>query len=157
MRVLLQRVSQASVSVDGEVVGAIGSGLALLVGISADDTERELELLAGKVTNLRIFQDADGKMNRSALDLLDEDEEISLLVISQFTLYGDVRKGRRPSFIAAAPPEMAAPMFEQFAIMLAHMGFVVATGVFGAHMVVTLSNDGPVTIWIDSDELRKPR
>ncbi len=155
MRVLLQRVSEASVRVDGDVTGAIGAGLTLLVGITETDTERELGTIAGKVANLRIFEDAHGKMNCSALDLLAVGDEIGMLVVSQFTLYGDVRKGRRPSFTAAASPDLAAPMIERFAKLLAGMGFAVAQGVFGAHMMVTLSNDGPVTIWIDSDDLRK--
>jgi D-aminoacyl-tRNA deacylase len=157
MRVLLQRVSEASVRVDGDETGAIGPGLALLVGITESDTERELETIAAKVSNLRIFEDADGKMNCSALDLLAAGDEVGILVVSQFTLYGDVRKGRRPSFTAAASPGHAAPMIERFATLLAKMGFAVAQGVFGAHMMVTLSNDGPVTIWIDSDDLRKSR
>ena len=157
MRVLLQRVREASVCVNGNVTGEIGPGLTLLVGITETDTERELETMAGKVANLRIFEDADGKMNCSALDLVNAGDEMGMLVVSQFTLYGDVRKGRRPSFTAAAPPDHAAPMIERFAMLLADMGLMVAQGVFGAHMMVTLSNDGPVTIWIDSDDLRKPR
>ena len=157
MRVLLQRVSEAAVTVDGETVGAIGPGLLLLVAMTGTDTEAELALAATKVANLRIFEDGDGKMNRSALDLRRDGDVASLLVVSQFTLYGDVRKGRRPSFTDAAPPELAAPLIQSFAGMLGGIGLDVAQGVFGAHMMVSLVNDGPVTIWIDTDELRQPR
>ncbi len=157
MRVLLQRVAEARVEVEGEVTGAIGPGLLLLVGISDSDTENELRQMADKVANLRIFEDSDGRMNLSALDMVADGELPGMLVVSQFTLYGDVRKGRRPSFTRAAGPEVAAPMIDRFAEMLAEMGFHVESGRFGAHMMVSLVNDGPVTIWIDSEELRKSR
>lgn len=152
MRVLVQRVSQARVEAGGETVGAIGHGFLLLVGIAPDDGERELAALATKVVNLRIFDDAAGNMNRSALDLLAAGEDIGMLVVSQFTLYADTRKGRRPSFVHAAPPEIAAPLVDRFAQFLADAGFPVATGRFGAEMAVSLINDGPVTIWLDADE-----
>ncbi|MGC4191196.1 MAG: D-aminoacyl-tRNA deacylase [Thermomicrobiales bacterium] len=158
MRVLLQRVSHARVTVDGEVSGAIGNGLLLLLGIAAGDGQAEIDLLAGKIANLRIFEDAEGKMNRSLLDLLaDSVPGAGALVVSQFTLYADVRKGRRPSFVGAAAPAIAEPMVMQFGDALAALGVPVSYGVFGAHMEVSLLNDGPVTIWLDSDELQKPR
>jgi D-tyrosyl-tRNA(Tyr) deacylase len=155
--VLLQRVSEARVEVDGAVTGEIGPGLLLLAGISAHDTERELELLAGKIANLRVFEDEGGKMNVSALDRLAAGEEIGMLVVSQFTLYGDVRKGRRPGFTDAAHPDVAQPLIGQFCEMFRNLGLPVGEGVFGAHMKVSLTNDGPVTIWIDSDDLQRPR
>lgn len=156
MRVLLQRVTGASVTVDGRIAGEIGKGLLLLVAISTSDTEAELERMASKIVTLRIFEDDDGKMNRSALDENDDcgDRSFGLLVVSQFTLYADVRKGRRPSFTGAAAPEVAAPMIARWAGMLASSGFRVAQGVFGAHMAVHSVNDGPVTLWIDSADLR---
>ncbi|MDI3338906.1 MAG: D-aminoacyl-tRNA deacylase [Sphaerobacter sp.] len=149
MRVLVQRVTEASVRVDDRVVGAIGPGLLLLVGVRPGDTEAEAEFLANKVANLRIFEDEAGKMNRSALEL-----GLSALVVSQFTLYADARKGRRPSFVHAAPPEVASPLVDHLAQELRRLGLTVATGEFGAHMHVALVNDGPVTIWLDSEELR---
>lgn len=149
MRVLLQRVSRASVTVDGQVVGAIGPGLLLLVGVRRGDDLATAEWLAQKVAHLRIFEDEAGKMNRSVLEVGG-----SALVVSQFTLYADVRKGRRPSFIEAAPPEEARPLVDAFADALRRLGLPVETGVFGAHMDVELVNDGPVTIWLDSAELR---
>lgn len=156
MRVLVQRVTGASVTVDDRIAGEIGKGLLLLVAIAATDTEAELERMTDKIVNLRIFEDDDGKMNRSALDENDGsgDRSFGLLVVSQFTLYADVRKGRRPSFVGAAPPDVAAPMIARWASMLALSGFRVAQGVFGAHMAVNLVNDGPVTLWIDSADLR---
>jgi D-tyrosyl-tRNA(Tyr) deacylase len=154
MRVLVQRVSAASVTVDGETVGEIGPGLLLLVGVTHEDGEAELGLLAGKVANLRIFADAAGQMNRSALDLFAAGEPVGMLVVSQFTLYADSRKGRRPSYIDAAPPAIAGPVVERFAAALRGAGLPVATGRFGAKMAVALVNDGPVTIWLDSAELR---
>lgn len=157
MRVLLQRVTKARVEVDREVTGSTGPGLLLLVGISDSDTETELRQMAEKVANLRIFEDSEGRMNRSALDRVSDGELTGMLVVSQFTLYGDVRKGRRPSFTRAAGPEVAAPMIDRFVELLGAMGFPVESGRFGAHMMVSLVNDGPVTIWIDSEELRKPR
>ena len=158
MRVLLQRVSHASVTVEGAVSGAIGTGLLLLLGIAEGDGQAEIELLAGKIANLRIFEDADGKMNRSLLDVIaDGESDAGALVVSQFTLYADVRKGRRPSFVGAAAPGIAEPMVARFGDALAALGVPVAYGVFGAHMAVSLLNDGPVTIWLDSEELRRPR
>ena len=149
MRVLIQRGSEAAVRVDDRVVGEIGPGLLLLVGVTDGDTEAEATFLANKVANLRIFEDEEGKMNRSALEL-----GLSALVVSQFTLYADTRKGRRPSFIRAAAPEVASPLVDRLAQQLRELGLTVATGEFGAHMHVSLVNDGPVTIWLDTDELR---
>jgi D-tyrosyl-tRNA(Tyr) deacylase len=158
MRVLLQRVSRASVTANGTVSGEIGPGYVLLLGVSPEDGEAEVDLLATKIANLRILDDADGVMNRSALDYLAENSaSIAMLVVSQFTLYADVRKGRRPSWTDAAPPAIAQPLVEQFCRSLCDQGFRVAQGVFGAEMAVELVNDGPVTIWLDSDDLRKPR
>ncbi len=134
---------------DGQVVGAIGPGLLLLVGVRRGDDLATAEWLAQKVAHLRIFEDEAGKMNRSVLEVGG-----SALVVSQFTLYADVRKGRRPSFIEAAPPEEARPLVDAFADALRRLGLPVETGVFGAHMDVELVNDGPVTIWLDSAELR---
>ncbi|ACM04468.1 D-aminoacyl-tRNA deacylase [Thermomicrobium roseum] len=149
MRVLLQRVSEASVTVDGTLVSSIGQGVLLLVGVRHGDDRATAEWLAHKVAHLRIFEDEAGKMNRSLLDVGG-----SALVVSQFTLYADVRKGRRPSFIEAAPPNEARPLVDTFAETLRALGVPVETGVFGAHMDVALVNDGPVTIWLDSAELR---
>lgn len=158
MRVLLQRVAHASVTVDGEVTGSVGSGLLLLLGIAEGDGQAEIDLLAGKIANLRIFEDAEGKMNRSLLDVLAAGTpDAGALVVSQFTLYADVRKGRRPSFVGAAAPALAEPMVTRFGDALKALGVPVAYGVFGAHMEVSLLNDGPVTIWLDSDELGRPR
>jgi len=158
MRVLLQRVSQASVTVDGTVSGAIGAGLLLLLGVAEGDGQTEVDLLAGKIANLRIFEDNEGKMNRSLLDVLaDGEPDAGALVVSQFTLYADVRKGRRPSFVGAAAPAVAEPLVRRFGDALVALGIPVAYGVFGAHMKVSLLNDGPVTIWLDSDDLQRPR
>jgi D-tyrosyl-tRNA(Tyr) deacylase len=154
VRVLVQRVSAASVTVDAEVVGEIGTGLLLLVGITHDDGAAEIALLAGKVANLRIFPDDAGQMNRSPLDRLAAGAPVGMLVVSQFTLYADSRKGRRPSYTKAAPPAIAEPAVDDFASALRAAGFPVATGRFGAKMAVSLVNDGPVTIWLDSAELR---
>jgi D-aminoacyl-tRNA deacylase len=154
MRVLAQRVISAAVTVNGETVGAIGPGFLLLVGVTPADGSVEAELLARKVANLRVFDDKTGNLNRSALDLLTANEPVGMLVVSQFTLYADCRKGRRPSFTAAAPPAIAAPLVEAFADYLRDLGLHIATGVFGAEMQVSLVNDGPVTIWLDSAELR---
>ena len=152
MRVLLQRVTSAAVEVDNSIVGSIGSGLLLLVGIGVADTVAEVDLLVGKVANLRIFEDADGKMNLSALDVNAE-----ILVVSQFTLFGDARKGRRPSFVNAARPDQAVPLLQRFVVGLKSLGFRVEEGIFGADMAVSLVNDGPVTIWLDSDDLQQAR
>lgn len=151
MRVLLQRVSRASVEVDNQTVGEIGPGLLLLVGVREGDTASEVEFLARKVANLRIFEDNQGKMNVSLL----ERERPAALVVSQFTLYGDVRRGRRPSFIQAAAPEVARGLIDEFAKRLGELGVQTAAGEFGAHMMVSLVNDGPVTIWLDSSELSR--
>ena len=151
MRVLVQRVHEASVVVDGQTVGEIGQGLLLLVGVTHDDTTTDAAYLASKVANLRIFEDDEGKLNRSAVDL-----GLSALVVSQFTLYGNARKGRRPSFIAAAQPDVASPLVDSLASDLETAGLYVARGQFQAHMDVALVNDGPVTIWLDTEELRAP-
>lgn len=150
MRVILQRVRQGSVSVDGRVVGAVEKGFVALVGVTPGDTQAEAELLARKTANLRVFEDEQGKMNLSALDV-----GVGVLVISQFTLYADTRKGRRPSFIDAAPPEVASPLVDYYAERLRSEGVQrVEQGVFGAMMLVEIHNDGPVTIVLDTDELR---
>ena len=148
MRSLLQRVSRASVMVDEQVVGQIGRGLLILLGVGQDDGEAQVKTLADKIVHLRIFEDEAGKMNRSLLDIGGE-----ALVVSQFTLYADVRKGRRPSFTNAAPPALAEPLVERFKDALAAYGVPVEGGVFGAHMDVELINSGPVTVWLDSEEL----
>ena len=152
MRAVVQRVSQASVTVGDEVVGAIGHGLLILLGIGVGDSEAEARLLAEKTANLRIFADEEGRFNRSLLDIGGE-----ALVVSQFTLYADTRRGRRPSFSDAAPPEIAAPLVDVFAGELRRLGVAVSTGRFGAMMRVALVNDGPVTILLDSATFREPR
>jgi D-tyrosyl-tRNA(Tyr) deacylase len=148
MRALLQRVSRASVTVNEEVVGEIDQGLLVLLGVGQEDSEAQVKTLADKIVHLRIFEDSEGKMNLSLLDIGG-----SALVVSQFTLYADVRKGRRPSFTAAAPPIIAEPLVERFKAAIATHGITVAEGVFGAHMEVELINSGPVTIWLDSEQL----
>ncbi|MGH2318228.1 D-aminoacyl-tRNA deacylase [uncultured Planococcus sp.] len=145
MRVVLQRSKGASVTVEGDITGAISSGYVLLVGITHEDTEKDADYLAGKIAQLRLFEDEEGKMNRSILDNGGE-----ILSISQFTLYGDVKKGRRPSFISAARPETAEPLWQAFNEALRSHGLVVETGIFGAMMDVQLVNDGPVTILVES-------
>ena len=152
MRALVQRVSKASVSIGDEVVGRIGPGLAVLLGISSRDTEEDALYIAGKVINLRIFADEAGRFNRSALDTGAE-----LLVVSQFTLYGDTRKGRRPSFTQAAPTEQAEALFNRTVELLGEPGLRVETGRFQAHMMVSILNDGPVTIMLDSADRERPR
>ncbi len=144
MRAVVQRVSKASVSVDGEVVGTIGPGLVVFVGVTHDDGDKEARFLAGKIAHLRIFADDEGKFNRSALDVGGE-----ALVVSQFTVYGDARKGRRPNFGQAAPPETAEPLIERLVFFLQEEGLRIETGVFGAMMMVETHNDGPVTIIIE--------
>jgi len=144
MRAVVQRVTSASVSVDGAVVGAIGRGLCVLVGVTHDDDVGHAERLADKLWQLRVFPDSEGRMDRSAEDIDDE-----LLVISQFTLYGDTRKGRRPSWVAAAPGAQAEPLVGAVAEALRARGATVATGRFGADMQVALVNDGPVTLVVD--------
>ena len=149
MRVLLQRVTRASVTVDGAVVGSIGAGLALLVGVGGSDAESDADKLADKVANLRIFNDDQGRFNRSLLDVGG-----GALVVSQFTLYADARRGRRPSFTDAARPDLAAPLCDCFADRLRWLGVEpVETGAFGAAMDVEIHNAGPVTIWLDSADL----
>jgi len=144
MRIVLQRVSSASVTIDGEVTGEIGNGFCLLVGYAPDDTPEVVSWLADKVAGLRLFGDAEGKMNLGLSDVGG-----ALLVISQFTLYGDASKGRRPSLIGAARPEVAIPLHDQFMAVLRGLGLTVATGRFGAEMKVALVNDGPVTLILE--------
>jgi len=146
MRVLLQRVTRAQVSVEGTVRGAIADGLMALVGVGPDDTAEVATALAVKSVKLRIFRDEEGRTNRSLADVGG-----AMLVVSQFTLYGDTRKGRRPSFIYAASPELAAELVEVFATAVEAQGIEVGRGEFGAEMQVELVNDGPMTIWLDSD------
>ena len=149
MRAVLQRVQSGAVRVDGEIVGAIEHGFVILVGVGHGDGEAQAQWLARKIVGLRVFEDADGKFNRSLLDVGG-----GCLVVSQFTLYADARKGRRPSFTAAAPPEVAEPLIARFADMLRQAGVQrVAMGVFGARMQVEIHNDGPVTIWLDTDQV----
>ena len=150
---LVQRVSRARVTVAGDTTGEIGQGFLLLVGVTFDDTAAVADLLARKVANLRVFDDADGKLNRSALDLLQLEKPIGMLVVSQFTLYADCRKGRRPNFLRAAPPAVAEPLVDRFADGLRALGLRVETGRFGAEMQIELVNEGPVTIWLDTGEL----
>lgn len=145
MRAVVQRVSSASVSVEGRSVGHIGSGLCVLLGIRSGDGDRDAEWIAEKLINLRIFEDENGKLNLSLLETGGE-----MLVVSQFTLYGDCRKGRRPSFIGAALPDAANVLYEKVVDCVRSRGVSVATGVFQTHMVVSLSNDGPVTLIVDS-------
>jgi D-aminoacyl-tRNA deacylase len=145
VRAVVQRVSAASVDIAGERVAEIGKGLLILLGVTHGDGEAEAKLLAGKIANLRIFADGAGKMNLSALDL-----GLEVIVVSQFTLYGDTRKGRRPSFVDAAPPGIAAPLVDRVVEELRALGLRVGTGRFGAEMAVGLVNDGPVTIWMDT-------
>ena len=152
MRLVLQRVTRASVSVDNEIVGEIDKGLLILVGVADGDSEAQAEALARKVAGLRIFADADDRFNESLLDIGG-----SALVVSQFTLHADVRKGRRPSFTGAARPELAKPLCAHFANALRGQGVPVETGVFGAMMSVELVNDGPFTIVIDSADLERSR
>lgn len=145
MRACVQRVSEASVTVDGHVVGQIGNGMLVLLGITQDDTQRDARYMAEKTMGLRVFEDDEGKMNRSIVDVGG-----SMLVVSQFTLLGDCRKGRRPSFIAAAEPDLAERLYEMFVDEVQQRNVTVATGRFRAHMDVALVNDGPVTLLLDS-------
>jgi len=145
MRAVVQRVTTGSVEVDGAVVGAIGTGLLVLLGVARTDSEKDADFLARKIVNLRIFADADGKMNLSVLEAGG-----ALLVVSQFTLYGDCRKGRRPGFDAAAPAEVARALYESFVAAARLTGVHVEAGVFQAHMAVSLVNDGPVTLLVES-------
>ncbi|HEY7327764.1 MAG TPA: D-aminoacyl-tRNA deacylase [Gemmataceae bacterium] len=148
MRAVVQRVRRASVAIDGETVGAIERGLLVLLGVTTADTVLEVNRLADKTANLRIFNDESGKMNLSVADVRG-----SMLVVSQFTLYGDCRKGRRPSFVAAATPDIAVPLYEAFVNALRSVGLPVQTGRFGAMMQVELVNDGPVTLILDTKEV----
>lgn len=148
MRALLQRVSSARVTVDGRITGQIERGFVILLGVTHSDTTTEAEWLANKVAGLRLFEDEAGKMNCGLADV-----DGSLLVVSQFTLYGDAQKGRRPSFTAAARPEQAEPLVARFCQHLRDAGFQVATGVFGAHMDVEIHNDGPVTLLVEREHM----
>jgi D-tyrosyl-tRNA(Tyr) deacylase len=145
MRLVLQRVSSGKVNVDGKVIASIGNGLVILLGIAPGDGESQARFLAEKVAHLRIFEDEAGKMNRSLLDSGGE-----AIVVSQFTLYADTRKGRRPSFADASLPDIARPLVERFATLLRELGVPTQTGEFGAHMLVEIANDGPVTILLEA-------
>jgi len=147
MRVLIQRVSSSQVMVEGEVIGSIGRGLTLLIGIAPSDTEAELVWMAKKCLNLRLFpQGEDGRFDQSVTDIGG-----AILAVSQFTLYGDSAKGRRPSFTQAAPPEQAEQLYDRFVELLRQSGLAVQTGKFGATMQVSIENDGPVTLWLERD------
>mgnify|MGYP003285380067 FL=1 len=148
MRAVLTRVKSASVTVDGSVIGQIGQGFLILLGVTHEDTEAQAVKLADKLMGLRIFEDENGKMNRSL-----EDVGGQVLVVSQFTLYGNCKKGRRPEFLAAARPEIAIPLYEKFITLCRDKGFSVETGEFGAEMLVESVNDGPVTLIVDTDQL----
>jgi D-tyrosyl-tRNA(Tyr) deacylase len=147
LKALLQRVTSAAVSVDGKVAGQIGQGFLILLGVAGDDSEKDADYLTEKVVNLRVFSDDNSKFNLSALQV-----SAGLLVISQFTLMADVRKGRRPSFTLAAPPDMAETLYNYFVRRISETGLNVQTGIFGAHMLVSIVNDGPVTIMLDSKD-----
>lgn len=144
MRVVLQRVKCGSVKVEGETVAAIGPGLVILLGVGPEDGDEEIEALVNKIATLRIFEDEAGKINLSVLDVGGE-----AIVVSQFTLYADTRKGRRPSFTGAAAPNIAIPLVDRFAARLSQAGVPTQKGIFGAHMQVEIHNDGPVTIWME--------
>jgi D-aminoacyl-tRNA deacylase len=150
MRALLQRVKKGSVAVDDKIIGSIGPGLVVLIGVKQGDDSTAAEYLANKIVNLRIFEDKDGKFNLSALDVNAE-----LLVISQFTLFADTKRGRRPGFSDAARPEVSIPLYEKMVELLKNSDLKVETGEFGAHMVVEIINDGPVTIMLDSEDKQK--
>ena len=148
MRAIIQRVKSASVTVEGQVVSEIGKGLLIFLGVAREDTSVDVNYMAGKIANLRIFEDDQGQMNLSILDVGGEG-----LVVSQFTLYGDCRKGRRPSFIAAARPEKADPLYQAFMDEISRLGVPIKAGIFQAMMDVELINDGPVTLMLDSNKL----
>jgi len=152
MRAVLQRVKKGKVTVEDREVGEIGYGLVILLGAGAGDTEAEVDLMANKIANLRIFADGEGKFNLSALET-----QAEMLVVSQFTLYADCRKGRRPSFTDAARPEIALPLCDMFVEKLRAMGFKVETGKFQADMLVEIHNSGPVTIWLDTADLSRSK
>jgi D-aminoacyl-tRNA deacylase len=145
MRACIQRVTDSHVTIGGAVVGRIGKGLVVLLGVAGDDGEEEVAWLADKIIGLRVFEDDEGKMNRSLAEVGG-----AMLVVSQFTLYGDCRRGRRPSFTEAAPPELAERLYEAFVARVRAAGIEVATGRFREQMLVSLVNDGPVTLWIDT-------
>lgn len=145
MRLVLQRVKSGRVSVAGHAVAEIGTGFVILLGIGPNDGEAQARLLSEKIANLRVFEDEGGKMNRSLLDIGGQ-----VLVVSQFTLYADTRKGRRPSFTDAALPDIASPLVDRFAELMRQQGVPTQTGEFGAHMLVEIANDGPVTIWLEA-------
>lgn len=147
VRALLQRVSSASVAVEGETIGAVGTGLVVLLGVGPDDDDAVADALARRVTELRIFRDEAGRTNHSLMDVAG-----SVLVVSQFTLFADTRRGRRPGFTGAATPELADRLYQRFAATLRDLGVTVATGRFGAEMAVSLVNDGPFTLWLDTAE-----
>ena len=149
MRAVVQKVSSSKVTVDGEVIGQINQGLLVLLGVTHDDTSKDVDYMVDKVTNLRIFEDENDKMNRSLADVGG-----SVLVVSQFTLYGDVSHGRRPSFTGAAKPDLAIPLYEQFLAECERLGFPPQHGEFGAYMQVSSENDGPVTLIVDTDDLK---
>lgn len=151
MRAVVQRVSKASVRVDGAVVSAIEQGFLILLGVTHDDGEAEAAYLARKISGLRVFEDGEGKLNLGLTEVAG-----AALVVSQFTLYGDVRKGRRPSFTDAARPEAAVQLYQRFCALLAAESIPVQQGVFQAHMAVELVNDGPVTLWLDTAQLMNP-
>lgn len=150
MRALIQRVKRASVTVNSEVTGKINNGLLIFLGVGEDDTEKQVQYLVEKCTGLRIFTDEQDKMNLSVKDINGE-----ILVVSQFTLFGDCKKGKRPSFVRAARPETAIPLYESFIAHCKNTGLNVQTGEFGADMQIELINDGPVTIWLDTEEMGK--
>ena len=150
MRALIQRVKRASVTINSQITGKINEGLLIFLGVGEDDTEKQVQYLVEKCTGLRIFTDEQDKMNLSVKDIKGE-----ILVVSQFTLYGDCKKGKRPSFVRAARPETAIPLYESFIAHCKNTGLNIQTGEFGADMQLELINDGPVTIWLDTEEMGK--